>query len=257
MSDTLTTPGLNKPHDASFEKYDTCGAYHWREIGWNLRHHNAFTMERYRRTLKAAELQPGQRALDYGCGDGALLAIIKQRVGDSGTAIGFDPNREAVSLATQCLQQRGIDAQVRETLDPTLHETFDRIICAEVIEHVHEPRSLLRELHRLLKPGGLAVVTTPIRLTKDPIDPNHVQEWFFEDFAEMITDSPLRVIDHQAVMPVAAAEIYHWRPYFFAKLAVTRTVCNLFSILGCNALSLLRCRRCFYMTQIAVLQKCD
>jgi len=39
--------------------------------------------------------------------------------------------------------------------------TFDTIIAAEVVEHLENPRAVVRELFRLLKPGGLAVVSTP------------------------------------------------------------------------------------------------
>jgi 2-polyprenyl-3-methyl-5-hydroxy-6-metoxy-1,4-benzoquinol methylase len=39
--------------------------------------------------------------------------------------------------------------------------TFDTIVSVEVIEHLENPRAVLREFHRLLKPGGVLVITTP------------------------------------------------------------------------------------------------
>jgi len=41
------------------------------------------------------------------------------------------------------------------------NESFDLILCCEVIEHLENPRALFRELFRLLKPGGILIVTTP------------------------------------------------------------------------------------------------
>ncbi len=38
---------------------------------------------------------------------------------------------------------------------------FDRIICSEVLEHVPDPRRVMEEMHRLLKNGGLAIVSIP------------------------------------------------------------------------------------------------
>ena len=47
---------------------------------------------------------------------------------------------------------------------PFRSEIFDAIICIHVLEHIEEDREALRELYRVLKPGGWAVVSVPIRL---------------------------------------------------------------------------------------------
>lgn len=44
----------------------------------------------------------------------------------------------------------------------------------------------LQEIHRLLSPEGVAIISTPIRLTEQPIDKMHVFEWFESEFQEMI-----------------------------------------------------------------------
>lgn len=47
---------------------------------------------------------------------------------------------------------------------PIRSATFDAVICIHVLEHIDEDRSAMRELFRVLKPGGWAMITVPIRL---------------------------------------------------------------------------------------------
>ena len=49
---------------------------------------------------------------------------------------------------------------------PIRAETFDAIICIHILEHIEHDRQALRELHRILKPGGWAAVSVPIRWEK-------------------------------------------------------------------------------------------
>src|SRR3954468_2655031 len=97
--------------DASFAKYQERGAYHWREIGAHLIGHNAFTAERYRMVADRADLAHGERVLDYGCGDGALMSVLARHPsGRSLTFHGYDPNALAIEYAGAALQARGITA---------------------------------------------------------------------------------------------------------------------------------------------------
>jgi SAM-dependent methyltransferase len=244
------------PHDADFDKYASAGAYHWREVGGHWVHHHAYTAERYRRTLAAAGPLAGRRVLDYGCGDGALLGLIARRVGPGGAAVGFEPNDEARGLAGAMLRRHGLEARVVGTTGELESGDLDVAVCAEVIEHVHDPEGLLREVHRVLKPGGRAVVTTPVRLTETPEDANHVREWFPGEFRAFCEAGPLRVVSHEQVIPAASAEVYYWRPRFLLRAPVFRLLCNLLSIYGqLDALSWLRVRPRLFMTQVVVLEK--
>jgi SAM-dependent methyltransferase len=91
--------------DARFRKYAESGAYHWREVGSGLITHNAFTAERYRRVIDSAALHEGDKVLDYGCGDGALLGMLHRRVGSRGYDLhGFDPNALGAELAVAALE---------------------------------------------------------------------------------------------------------------------------------------------------------
>jgi len=242
--------------DASFAKYQERGAYHWREIGPHLLGHNAFTAERYRLVADRANLLHGQRVLDYGCGDGALLSVLSRHAPRSVTLHGYDPNALAIRYAEAALRARGVSTTLHESTASIAPESFDSVVCTEVIEHASVPSDLLGDIARLLKPGGRLVMTTPIRLTEFPDDANHVQEWFPTEFARLFEPAMWRVVSHEEVVPCAAPETYFWRPPLFARVPVFRLLCNALSICaGVNAMSWLRMRPRLFMMQIVVAEK--
>jgi len=254
---TMTDTGGVVHKDADFTKYAEGGAYHWDEIGRGLLTHNAFTAERYRRVADRASLRPGDRVLDYGCGDGALLGVLARRTRGLGCELhGFDPNPLGLQFADAALKAHGVRAALHGSSDALSADYFDRVICTEVIEHASAPGDLLRDLARLLKPGGRLVVTTPIRITEEPEDPNHVREWFPAEFARLFDERIWRMMGHEQLVPAAAPEVYFWRPPVFARVPLFRLLCNLLSIYGgVNALSWLRLRPRLFMMQVVVAEK--
>lgn len=97
----------------------------------------------------------GQQLLDIGSGNGGFL--LKAR--DAGwQVIGVDPDPKAVST----VRALGVDVYEGD-IDALSHEieSFDAITLNHVVEHVHEPRKLLLEINRLLKPNGTLYIATP------------------------------------------------------------------------------------------------
>jgi len=99
--------------------------------------------------------KPGQRLLDFGCGNGEFL-LFAQSIGWQ--VLGIDADAEAVTTA----RSRGLPVRKGgvEALDEGLGR-FDGITLAHVIEHVHDPVELLRRCHDLLAPGGWLWLETP------------------------------------------------------------------------------------------------
>jgi SAM-dependent methyltransferase len=99
--------------------------------------------------------QPGKRLLEIGCGGGDMLQSLKSL---GWQVEGVDLDRKAVSVA----RSRGL--RVRQgTLAAQGYpsDSFQAITMNHVIEHIHDPLSLLLECHRILAPGGRLVVITP------------------------------------------------------------------------------------------------
>ena len=97
----------------------------------------------------------GHRLLDLGCGDGSY-ARMAQAAGWKVTGLENDP--------AACRAARSLGVSVVEAAFPPAplpDGSFDVVRLHHVIEHLHDPRAALREIFRLLAPGGLAMVTTP------------------------------------------------------------------------------------------------
>jgi len=107
------------------------------------------------RKLKAAGTSRPLQWLDYGCGNGALLRFLAEQNDLPVQAAGFDE-----SAVSQRLKSQGFEFYDRNALRRLQRGSFDVITCIEVIEHTLEPKEVVMEISRLLKPGGLLLLTT-------------------------------------------------------------------------------------------------
>ena len=97
-----------------------------------------------------------QRVLDYGSGVGNLLPILAAHYPEAGLAAA-DIMDKPEGLPVGVQWHRG---DLNQEL-PIPDASFDLIFAVEVIEHLENPRHVLREIFRLLEPGGVAILTTP------------------------------------------------------------------------------------------------
>jgi SAM-dependent methyltransferase len=102
----------------------------------------------------------GQRVLDVGCGNGLILYNLRTRYSE---LYGIELSTARIETARRTLE--GLPARIGAgNIEAGLDfesSFFDRIICADVLEHVVNVWPALQELHRLLKPQGQLVLTTP------------------------------------------------------------------------------------------------
>lgn len=114
--------------------------------------------ERAKKTLQFVD---GERVLDVGCGVGVMAyAIAKERA--SRTVLGVDVLETSIEIAREKLSLPNVRYIAGNLLDLSLEaESFDCILFLETVEHVDNTGELLREFHRLLKPNGALVVSTP------------------------------------------------------------------------------------------------
>ncbi len=99
----------------------------------------------------------GRDVLDVGCGAGTDLVRFAR---GGATVTGVDIAASAIDLAKQNVAQQGIAADLRvadgERL-PFPDGTFDVVFAHGVVQYTHDPRALVRECHRVLRPGGEAI----------------------------------------------------------------------------------------------------
>jgi arsenite methyltransferase len=115
-----------------------------------------------RRRLVRGKLaaRPGERILDVGCGPGFYCAELLDEVGSEGSVVGLDMSEQMLALAARRCEGRGNVAFHRTdaTSLPVPDASFDGAVCVQVLEYVADVPAALTELHRVLRPGGRAVV---------------------------------------------------------------------------------------------------
>lgn len=105
----------------------------------------------------------GKRFLDLGAGKGRFLIVLAQ-AGIS--AIGLELNPAYIGEAKQRALDAGVSIDIREgkvEALPFADNSFDDANASEVIEHVESPELMLKELYRVLAPGGMAYLSVPNR----------------------------------------------------------------------------------------------
>jgi SAM-dependent methyltransferase len=97
----------------------------------------------------------GSSLLDIGTGDGYTIRLVKPE----GPVVGIDTDPEMAEEAGQ----RGVEFRVGSAYKvPFPDNSFDLVTMVEVVEHLDRPDDSLAEVRRVLRPGGCAVVTTPV-----------------------------------------------------------------------------------------------
>ncbi len=152
----------------------------------------------------------GKNILDIGCFDGTLLSLVTNR---NNKFYGIDANDFAVRQA----RKKGI--KVKQfffddvTKIPFADKFFHLIAAGEIIEHIYDTDFFLRELKRILKPGGYLLISTPniaslgrrlllltgispiIEISPNEIDsPGHIRYFTFKTLAGLLAKHGLKVL---------------------------------------------------------------
>ena len=136
---------------------------------------------------------PGRRVLDLGCRDGALTRAYAE----GNEIVGVDADREALAEA----EKLGIETHWADLDEPLPFDdtSFDVVAAGELLEHLRDPRRLVAEVRRMLRPGGTFVASVPnaYRLKnrlrfllghRPEDDPTHLQMFSPEEVRALLAD---------------------------------------------------------------------
>ncbi len=169
--------GRRAAEDWRYERLAPCGQF--AEI--ERKDHTA-------RYLYAAQFVQGALILDVGCGAGYGLDFLSRR---SKMATGIDISLSALSFARHRYGGNFELSRQNATALGFKDETFDVVISFEMIEHLSRVEGFLADVRRVLKPGGVFIVSTPNKLfmspgRTSPVWKWHKREFYYQEFARLL-----------------------------------------------------------------------
>lgn len=143
------------PHVWDSKDVELLNQYWTRETVDRIRH-DPILKSRNRAFLRSlAELVPTRNLLEIGCGAGNILRCAAE---EGWSTVGTEVAPDAVAAC----RSQGLHVLQGDLLELRLEsQAFGAVIMGEVIEHLISPKLYLREIHRLLVPGGVLYLTTP------------------------------------------------------------------------------------------------
>jgi SAM-dependent methyltransferase len=146
-------------------------------------------------------IPPGQRVLELGCADGRLLAAVRPKVG-----VGVDFAPEMIRRASAAHPElRFIEADVHDLM---LDETFDAIICSDLVNDLWDVQAVFERIARLTTPRTRVILNFYSRLWEPPLRlaerigaarPNLQQSWFtVHDVQNLLALAGFETIRHSA-----------------------------------------------------------
>jgi ubiquinone/menaquinone biosynthesis C-methylase UbiE len=113
--------------------------------------------------VEVADINPGERVIDVACGTGVVARLAAQRVGDKGAVAGLDPNPGMLAVA-RSVTPSGMTIEWHEASAekmPLPAASFDAVLCQMGLQFFPDKSTALREMHRILRPGGRLVLNVP------------------------------------------------------------------------------------------------
>jgi ubiquinone/menaquinone biosynthesis C-methylase UbiE len=113
--------------------------------------------------IAIAEPRPGERVLDVACGTGVVTRLASQRVGAAGTVAGLDVDPGMLAVASSMTPPGMVIEWHKATAEtmPLPDASFDAVLCQMGLQFVPDKPMALREMRRVLVPGGRLILNVP------------------------------------------------------------------------------------------------
>jgi len=153
----MPVPG--KPADACYLA-ETRAFFATRAATWDAKFGD--DLPAYSAAIAEAAIPSGGVVIDVGCGTGRALPPLRAAVGPDGSVIAVDVTPEMLAVARPASQRADATLVLADARSlPFADGTVDAIFAAGLVNHLPDPRAGLRELARVIRPGGLLVLFHP------------------------------------------------------------------------------------------------
>jgi 2-polyprenyl-3-methyl-5-hydroxy-6-metoxy-1,4-benzoquinol methylase len=138
------------------------------------------------------QVRIGNYVVDVGCGEGYGPYLLAARAGE---VVGYDVSELPLNAARKkyCPFADNLSFKIFDGVTiPEADERCDLVTCFQTIEHVSDPKGLLTEIKRILKPQGRLVISTPNKATFSPdgeLHPFHLREYTVGEFNSFLEES--------------------------------------------------------------------
>ncbi|MBU0923017.1 class I SAM-dependent methyltransferase [Patescibacteria group bacterium] len=126
------------------------------------------------------------KVIDIGCGTGYGSAVL----GEKYEVTAIDNNNEAIEYANKHYSKKARFLKANATTLPFEDSKFDAACSFEVIEHLKDTHKFMKEVHRVLRPGGKFILSTPNKFfhsTGDKLkSPYHIKEYTAEELGHLL-----------------------------------------------------------------------
>jgi SAM-dependent methyltransferase len=147
------------------------------------------TIGHARWTADLMDVQPDDDVLEVGFGNGANIELLAERT-SKGQVVGAEVSETAIEMASKRNARAISEGRVK------LHQaaggalpfddgTFDKVCTVATAYVISDPSAVFREMHRVLKPGGLAAVTFPVRENFMRFKPAGAEGFYFHELAAL------------------------------------------------------------------------
>ncbi|HLI25777.1 MAG TPA: methyltransferase domain-containing protein [Chloroflexota bacterium] len=161
--------------------------------------------------LALAALQPGERVLDVACGTGIVARLAAPRVGPRGTVVGLDRNGAMLAVARACPPVVGARItwlQGDACALPCAAGAFAVVLCQNGLQFLPDRPRALREMHRVLRPGGRLVLNVVAREAASQAVERAVAQFLGADALTLFRE-PFVLADPTELAALCAAAGFH------------------------------------------------